>query len=176
MRKHVHQNLSTTTAEAVGSAEGDVSEASSSSVVRTVSNPAFESWVVVDQLILSWLYNSMTVEVAKQVMGHNNAKDLWMLILELFGVQSRAGEDYFETGIPTNSRKMTDYIRVVKHHANNLVLAGSSAKLRSLISHILLGLDEEYNPIVATLQGKTTLTWAELQSELLTFEKRLDFQ
>lgn len=47
-----------------------------------------------DQLLLGWLYNSMIPEVAIQVMGYENAKDLWSAVQELFGIQSRAEEDY----------------------------------------------------------------------------------
>lgn len=71
---------------------------------------------------------------------------------------------------------MTDYLRVMKNHADNLSQAGSPVGTRTIISQVLLGLDEEYNPMVATLQGYKNLSRAELQSELLIFEKRLDFQ
>lgn len=50
-------------------------------------NPQYESWLTIDQLLLNWLYNSMTPEIAIQVMGHENAKDLWATIQELFEVQ-----------------------------------------------------------------------------------------
>lgn len=66
--------------------------ASSSTIA--ILNPQYESWLVVDQLILGWLYNSMTTEVATQVMGYENAEDLWHVIQELFRVQLRAEEDF----------------------------------------------------------------------------------
>lgn len=46
---------------------GDVNQStSSSSSTRpsTIVNPLYESWVVIDQLLLGWLYNSMNQEVA----------------------------------------------------------------------------------------------------------------
>lgn len=121
----------------------------------------------------------MTPEVATQVMGYDNAKDLWAAIQELFGVQSRAEEDYLRQTFQQTrkgSLKMADYLRVMKTYADNLGQAGSPVSTRSLISQVLLGLDEEYNPIVATLQGRTGVAWAELQADLLVFEKRLDLQ
>lgn len=39
-----------------------------------------------------------------------------------------------------------------------------------------MGLDEEYNPTVATLQGRVGLSWTEMQTKLLFFEQRLDYQ
>lgn len=32
-------------------------------------NSAFEDWTTIDQLLLGWLYNAMTVEVASQIIG-----------------------------------------------------------------------------------------------------------
>lgn len=103
----------------------------------------------------------MTYEVATQVMGYENAKDLWAAIQELFGVQSRAEEDYlhhvfYQTR--KGSLKMADYLRVIKTHADNLGQAGSHVSPHSLISQVLLGLDEEYNPVVAMIQGRIGIT------------------
>lgn len=47
--------------------------------------------------------------------------------------------------------KMNDYLRVMKNHADNLELAGSPIPQHSLVSQVLIGLDGEYNPIVATI-------------------------
>lgn len=71
---------------------------------------------------------------------------------------------------------MTDYLRTIKHHADNLRQAVSPVATRSLIFQVLLGLDEEFNPIAEVIQGRLNILWAETQSELLLFEKRLDYQ
>lgn len=122
----------------------------------------------------------MTAEVATQVMGHETAADLWTSVQNLFGMQSQAEEDYLRQVFQStrkNSLKMTDYLRIMKTNADNLGQAtGTSISGRMLNSQTLLGLDEEYNPIVATLQGRLSISWSELQSELLVFEKRLDYQ
>lgn len=62
----------------------------------------------------------------------------------------------------------------MKSHADNLGQAGSPVSTRNLISQVLLGLDEEYNPVVAMIQGRNGITWSEMQAELLVFEKRLE--
>ncbi|KGN66686.1 hypothetical protein Csa_007135 [Cucumis sativus] len=59
--------------------------ASSSSSFDKVVNLEFEKWVTADLLLLGWLYNSITPEVAVQLLGFNNAKDLWEATQELFG-------------------------------------------------------------------------------------------
>ncbi|XP_022148963.1 uncharacterized protein LOC111017501 [Momordica charantia] len=147
----------------------NISAPSSSSIATEAAiNPLYESWVTTDQLLLGWLYNSMTPEVATQVMGYENACDLWAAIQELFGVQSQAEEDYLRQVFQQTrkgSLKMTDFLRVMKSHADNLGQAGSPVPTRSLISQVLLGLDEEYNPVVATIQGKRGISWPEMQAE-----------
>lgn len=164
--------------------ESTITEASSSTPtpppVKT-PNPLYEAWQVVDQLILRWLYNSMMAEVAIQVMGCANAQALWTAITELFGIQSHAEEDYLRQvfqEICKGSLKMADYLRLMKTHADSLGQAdGSPNPSCSLISQqVLLGLVEEYNPIIAMIQRKLNISWSEVQGELLAFEKRLEFQ
>lgn len=46
---------------------------------------------------------------------------------------------------------MNDYLRIMKNHADNLEQAENPATSRALVSQILLGLDEGYNPIISTL-------------------------
>lgn len=71
---------------------------------------------------------------------------------------------------------MIDYLHLMKTHADNLGQAGSPVTSRNLASQVLLGLDEEYNPVVAMLQGRGDVAWSKIQSELLVFEKRLELQ
>lgn len=77
--------------------EFDVSERSSAVTATTVEqrpNPAYQSWVAVDQLVLEWMYNSMSPEIATQVMGFQTSKELWEAVQQLFEIQSRVEVDY----------------------------------------------------------------------------------
>lgn len=71
---------------------------------------------------------------------------------------------------------MTYYVHIMKSHADNLGQTESPVSTRSLIAQVLLGLDEEYNPVVTEIQGCTEILWSEMQAELLVFEKKLEFQ
>ncbi|KAA0036141.1 retrotransposon protein, putative, Ty1-copia subclass [Cucumis melo var. makuwa] len=112
-------------------------------------NSKFDQWVTSDLLLLGWIYNSMTAEVAFQLMGFNIAKDLWEAIQDLFGVQSRVEEDFLRHGFQTTRKgnsKMEDYLRIMKTNVENLG------------------------------QEKPDISWLDMQSELLIFEKRLEHQ
>lgn len=39
-----------------------------------MSNLELDVWLMADQLLVGWLYNAMTPEVAAQVMRHDDAK------------------------------------------------------------------------------------------------------
>ncbi|KAK4276095.1 hypothetical protein QN277_019084 [Acacia crassicarpa] len=42
-----------------------------------VSNPEFEEWYIVDRMLIGWLRNTMTQEVAAQLLHCRFAFDLW---------------------------------------------------------------------------------------------------
>jgi hypothetical protein len=70
--------------------------------------------------------------------------------------------------------KMEEYLVKMKNLADKLKLAGSPISNSDLIIQTLNGLDSEYNPMVVKLSDQTSLTWVDLQAQLLTFESRLD--
>ncbi|XP_038882253.1 uncharacterized protein LOC120073479 [Benincasa hispida] len=82
--------LSTSSVAKPGEVDSQASEGALSSTYMKSLNPQYEAWVTANQLLLGWLYNSMTREVVVQLMGYKSAKSLWDAIHLLFGVQSRA--------------------------------------------------------------------------------------
>lgn len=107
-------------------------------------NLAFDAWVAVNQLLLGWLYNYMSPEIATQ--------------------QTRKG-----------ALKMGEYLALMKKYFDGLALAGSPVSVDDLVSQILSGLDEEYNPVIVAIQGKTGVRWSDMQSNLLSYEEHLIF-
>ncbi|KAA0057475.1 uncharacterized protein E5676_scaffold216G001590 [Cucumis melo var. makuwa] len=156
--------------------EGTVAS-SSTSMNSKIVNPKYEQWVTSDMLLLGLIYNSMVPDVALQLMGFNTAKDLWEAIQNLFGIKSRAEEYFLRHTFQTTREgnyKMEDYLRIMKINADNLGQAGSPVPHRYLISQVLLGLDEVYNPVTAVIQGKPDISWLDMQSELLIFENLVE--
>lgn len=49
---------------------------------------------------------------------------------------------------------MEEYLCIMKTNSDNLEQAGSLVPIRSLVSQVLLGFDEEYNTVVAMIQEK----------------------
>lgn len=53
-------------------------------------NPAYEERVTTDQLLLGWLFNTMTVEIASQLLGCSTSQQLWKLAKDLAGAHTRS--------------------------------------------------------------------------------------
>uniref|UniRef100_A0A803Q6A2 Integrase catalytic domain-containing protein n=1 Tax=Cannabis sativa TaxID=3483 RepID=A0A803Q6A2_CANSA len=75
-------------------------------------NPAFEQWIVNDQLLLGWPYGSMTKGIASEVMGCDSSSSLWSALEALYGSHSKAIMDEYRTKIQT-ARKHLDYLPIV---------------------------------------------------------------
>ncbi|KAA0026100.1 uncharacterized protein E6C27_scaffold19G00360 [Cucumis melo var. makuwa] len=175
-----HFVLSASSSNTTVTEEGaDATIGASSSITPRIVNSLFEQWVTTDLLLLGWLYNSMTPDVAIQLMGFTNVEDLWDATQDFFGVQSRAEEDFLRQMLQTTRKgntKMEEYLLVMKTNVDNLGQVGSPVPRRALISQVLLGLDEVYNLVIVVIQGKPDISWLDMQSKLLIFEKILKHQ
>lgn len=133
-------------------------------------NLAYDEWVAVDQLLLGWIYNILTPEIASQL-------DLWTAIRSLAGAHTRSRVTLLKGELHRTrkgSLKMIDYLSKMKSISDNLLLTGSPISNSDLITQTLSGLDIEYNPKVVQLSDKTGLTWVDVQATLLIYESRLE--
>lgn len=70
--------------------------------------------------------------------------------------------------------KISEYLTLMeKKKIDNLQLVGYPMDLRSFISHVIAGLDDDYTPIVCVIRNRD-MTWSEIQFELLSYEQRMD--
>uniref|UniRef100_A0A803NUC9 Integrase catalytic domain-containing protein n=1 Tax=Cannabis sativa TaxID=3483 RepID=A0A803NUC9_CANSA len=89
-------------------------------------NPEYETWLVYDQLLMGWLYGSMTEAIASEVMGCQTALALWNSLEELYGAHSRANMDDLRTKIQKTrkgSQTMADYLKMKRMWADSLASA-----------------------------------------------------
>lgn len=59
-------------------------------------NPKFDEWVVTDQLLLGWLYSSISVDVAAPFINYKTSHELWTNIEELAGAANKAKEMWYK--------------------------------------------------------------------------------
>ncbi|KAI9198055.1 hypothetical protein LWI28_009229 [Acer negundo] len=141
-------------------------------------NPEYEDWIVHDQILLGWLYNSMEPDVASEVIKNETSKDLWESINTLFGLKTKSNIAYYKREfqkLQKGGMKMSNYLKAVKKLADNLALASRPMPLEDLVSQVLDGFDSvEYNPLVCQINEKEEINWIDLQAKLLSYEKRLE--
>lgn len=131
----------------------------------TVPNPAFLEWEDVDQLLLFWLRNTMTLEVGAQLLHCSTTFDLWTSARDLTcaSMKSRVMALKGELNkIRKGMMKMRDYLNKLKTLSDQLSLAGAPVSSEDLIMHTPNGLDADYNPAVFTLNRQLRLTWVEV--------------
>jgi hypothetical protein len=70
-----------------------------------------------------------------------------------------------------------EYISKMKNLADDMASAGKKLDDEELSSYILAWLDSEYNSVVSSIAARTEpISFAELYSQLLAHENRLDLQ
>lgn len=62
----------------------------------TEPNPKFEDWVVTDQLLLGWLYSSISIVIAAQLINCKTSRELWSSTEEMDGAATKAKELWFK--------------------------------------------------------------------------------
>nr|XP_020198538.1 uncharacterized protein LOC109784358 [Aegilops tauschii subsp. strangulata] len=82
---------------------------------------------------------------------------------------------------PRNLQKgnlsITDYVGKIRTLCDELIAAGKRVNEEDIVSHILAGLDEEFDPVVSAMCSRMEpVTAAELFSQLLSFETRLNLR
>lgn len=119
----------------------------------------------------------MTVDIATQFLHCENSKKLWEEAQSLVGAHPRSRITYLKSEFHSTKKgemKMHDYLFKMKNLADKLKLEGNLILNSDLIIQTLNGLDFEYNPVVVKLSDQINLSWIDLQSQLLSFESRIE--
>ena len=131
--------------------------------VELNDKPKYKNWVAYDQILLGWLYNSIDIEVAFELIRYETSKLLCEAIRDFFGVRNKSNIDYYKrefNKLQKGNIKMSEYLKTMKKLVDNLALA---VTLDDLISQTLTGLDlSEYNPVVCQIIENENITRLEL--------------
>ncbi|XP_062110090.1 uncharacterized protein LOC133821924 [Humulus lupulus] len=129
------------------------------------SNPEFERWIMNDQFLMGWSYDSMTEGIVTEVMGCNLATTLWRSLELFYVVHSKAKMDETRAKLQTTmkgSLSMAEYLRQMRAWGDILALASSMYLDSHLITNVLNGLDSYYFSILVKIEAKENITWKEL--------------
>lgn len=83
----------------------------------TKVNPEFKYWVTTDQLLLRWLLNTMTTDMASQMMHYTCSKEVQDTARDLAGGSTRSRITLYKNElqrIRKGSMKMEEYLNKIK--------------------------------------------------------------
>jgi hypothetical protein len=115
-------------------------------------NPEYSRWVARDQSVLGFLIQNMGREVLIQMVGLWTSASVWKSMMEMFSSQSQARVVQLRTRL--NQCRKEDksgqvYLDEINGLSDEMAIAGKPLDNLDVFSHILSGLDEEYDGFVA---------------------------
>ncbi|GAA0157982.1 transmembrane signal receptor [Lithospermum erythrorhizon] len=124
------------------------------STTSLIVNPKFLIWVRQDQLVMSWLFSSLSTPVLARVVKCTTSFQLHT---------TKKG-----------TLPMADYVEKMNTIIDNLSVSLTPVSDIELVSHILDGLDSDYDSLITSVYTRgTAITVEELTSLILQHEARM---
>jgi hypothetical protein len=143
------------------------------SKTMSVPNPTYDVWLTRDQQALTFLVGGISLEILSQAVGMEHAAQVWSLISSMFTSRSGANVTHLSAALSKmkNINMTTDqYVDKMKGFATELVSISCTIDNDEHRDHILNSLDEEYNPVFASVNAMPMCTVSDLQDLLRAFE------
>uniref|UniRef100_A0A2N9GWW5 Retrotransposon Copia-like N-terminal domain-containing protein n=1 Tax=Fagus sylvatica TaxID=28930 RepID=A0A2N9GWW5_FAGSY len=146
----------------------------------SISNPAYETWFEVDQLLLRVLVSTISEPLVSNLVGLTSSKAVWVSLEKMFSSQSCARIMQTRYNLATlckGNLSITDYFQKAKSLSDLLSSIGEPLNDSNLTSAILAGLPFDYNSLVISVNARLEdVSLDELYGHLLTHELRLEQQ
>ncbi|KAL5752135.1 hypothetical protein ACOSQ2_022642 [Xanthoceras sorbifolium] len=143
---------------------------------QTISED-FLLWKKVDQLIVCWLFSTLSESIFGQVTHCTTAYEVWSTLENMYSQQSKARVLQLKTEMNSTKKgamSINDYILKMKCLSESLAAAGRLLAADDVISSVLGGLRPEYDPAVVTITAKQGfISLQEVQYLLMSYEGRL---
>ncbi|KAL5718134.1 hypothetical protein ACHQM5_011070 [Ranunculus cassubicifolius] len=114
-------------------------------------------WKKQDQILLSWIFSSLTEHVLAQVVGQTTSLGVWKTLATIYNSPSQARIMQLKYQLHTLKKgdlSMAEYIQKAKTVANNLAAVTSPVSDSDLTSNILSGLPSSYNAFVTSINTR----------------------
>ncbi|CAL9017956.1 unnamed protein product, partial [Prunus brigantina] len=139
-------------------------------------NPAYDTWIQQDQLVLSWINGSLSSTVLATVTRFTSARSTWVALENRFASPNQnrilqLRSELFRTARGDSS--IADYLDKVNAIVDNLALSGSPLPDSDLLAVIMNNVGPLYESTIASAQARETpITYADLEALLLSAEQR----
>ncbi|KAK8951385.1 hypothetical protein KSP39_PZI003284 [Platanthera zijinensis] len=140
-------------------------------------SPNAVQWHRLDQMVLTWLTNSLSEAALTQIGTCATSAEVWHSLEVLYGTLARSRILQLKSELQSMTKgalSMADYVQRVKSIAQNLASAGKPIDEDDLVMWLLRGLGSEFDPIVAAINlSRDSPTVDEVTALLFDFELRL---
>ncbi|KAK2985721.1 hypothetical protein RJ640_023688 [Escallonia rubra] len=139
-----------------------------------IPNSEYEAWFKKDQLLLSWLFSSLTEEIFPYIIGLSTSHEVWTALAHSFGSisQNRQLQLYIELQEPKkNDLSISEYLQKAKSLSNELSAAGKLVSPTEFNAIIYRNIGSDYHSIITALNlRQEPVSFYELHDQLMAHE------
>lgn len=124
-------------------------------VVTEEPNPDFVKWLQKDQLILAWLYGTLTEYALKSVYGLHSSYEVWLALAKKYNRVSASRRLDLQRRVQTTvkgNKSMTTYLSEIKSLCDQLDSIGAPITEHEKIYGVLNGLGKEYESVCTVIE------------------------
>ncbi|XP_010463337.1 PREDICTED: uncharacterized protein LOC104744006 [Camelina sativa] len=149
-------------------------------VSSEITNSQYESWFCTDQLVMPWLFGTLSKEVLGHVHSLTTAREIWLALAENFTKSNNAREFSLRRSLQLLSKKeksLSTYCREFKSICDSLSSICKPVDESMKIFGFLNGLGREYDPIATVIHSSLSKvsppTFNDIVSEVQGFDSKL---
>lgn len=119
------------------------------------ANPEFLRWTQKDQLILAWLYGTLTEDALKSVYGLHTSQEVWLALAQKYNRVSASRRLDLQRRVQTTvkgNKTMAVYLSEIKSLCDQLDSIGAPITEQEKIYGVLNGLGKEYESVCTVIE------------------------
>lgn len=140
--------------------------------IANLVNPKFTNWEQQDQLILSWLFSSMSDNLVSRMIDCETTTQLWKSLEEFFASQVGAKVSQYKNALRNlkkNSMLVNEFLLEIRSLVDLLALVGHNTEVKEHVDAIIEGLPLEYEMFIVSFNMRLEpYLVKDLESMLLT--------
>jgi Reverse transcriptase (RNA-dependent DNA polymerase)/gag-polypeptide of LTR copia-type/GAG-pre-integrase domain len=140
-------------------------------------NPAFESWIQQDQLILAWIFSSISPSVLNQVVRCETSAQVWSTLNQFYSSQSIAKTLDLKLQLQTTKKggnTCSQYLQQMQNLVDRLRSIGVEVSDQEFLLYIVQGLGSDFESFVTAISVRNPPpSITEFSSLLLIQEARI---
>ncbi|XBI93043.1 hypothetical protein VPH35_029978 [Triticum aestivum] len=119
---------------------------------KKTPNPEFQTWYAQKQ-VFSYLLTMLPREMAIQVATCHTSAELWNTVQGMLSSQTRAMTVNVRIALANlqKGNSITDYVGKIRTLCDELIAVGKRVDEEDVVSHILAGLEEDFDPVVSAM-------------------------